>query len=225
MNSIAARMVFENAKYAINKAFPINPDKPREEASELCKLTQSYLRLERELSINQSVYDFPVLVNNNQFGQQFNTEKRLNQNDSFVISEIGIFLGLPASETDAAFLPDSYPNPFIYGANATPLKGVYSGSLNITVNYDILVPEWDLLRHYLSPQTQQTAAAGAGSPVDEFDGKQYGFYPMEPNVVLIGSKKNDIKIGLPAPLTAVPANARLIMILRGVLAQNSTVVS
>lgn len=224
MNSIAARMVFENAKIAINKAFPIDPAKPRPPASELCKLTQSYLRLERDLSINQSTYEFPILVNQGQTGI-FNTEQRLNQQDSFVCSEVGIFVAAPSSETDAAFIPLTYPNPFVFGANADPLNALYSGSLNIAVNNDILVPAWDILRHYVAPQTQQTAAAGAGSPLDENFGHEYGFYPMEPNVVFIGSKKNTIKIELPAPLTAVLANSRIVMILRGVLAQNSTVVS
>ncbi len=224
MNSVAARMVFENAKIAINKAFPIDPNKPRPQASELCKLTQSYLRLERELIVNESVYEFPMLINSGQQGA-FNTERRLDQQDSFITSEVGIFLLAPASDTDATAIPMTYPNPDILGANAVPMQAIYSAAMNIAVNNDILLPSLDLLRHLVIPETQRTAAPGAGSPLDENFGHEYGFYPMEPNVVFIGSKKNTLKIQLAAPLTAVQANSRLVVLLRGVLAQNSTVVS
>lgn len=227
MNTIAARMVFENAKRAIDQAFPVDPSKPyREPASQLCKLTQSYLRLEQALATNRSEYNFPVLVNQTQQGI-FATEQRLNQQDSFVISEVGIFLGLPAtsSTSDTAFVPDTYPNPFKYAAAADPMQAIYSGLLKITVNNDVLMTAWDVARHYYAPETQQTAAAGAGSPLDQKRVAVDGFYPMEPNIVLIGSKNNQIQIVLPQPPASVAANSRLIIMLRGVLAQNSTVVS
>lgn len=228
MNTIAARMVFDNAKRAINSAFPIpesNPQRPP--ASELCKLTQSYLRLEQLIALNKSEYNFPVLVNQTTQGI-FLTEQRLNQQDSFVISEVGIFLGLPAtsSATDTAFVPDTYPNPFTYGAaQALAMQAIYSGLMKVTVNNDVLMTAWDLARHYYTPETQQTAALGAGSPLDQKRLAVDAFYPMEPNVVLIGSKNNQIQVTLPQPPTAIAANSRLIIILRGVLAQNSTVVS
>lgn len=228
MNTIAARMVFDNAKRAINAAFPVPASDPnRAPASELCKLTQSYLRLEQAIALNKTEYNFPVLVNQTTQGI-FLTEQRLNQQDSFVISEVGIFLGLPGSSSvsDTAFVPDTYPNPFNYGAaTATAMQAIYSGLMKITVNNDVLMTAWDVARHYYAPETQATAAAGAGSPIDQKRLAVDSFYPMEPNIVLIGSKNNQIQITLPQPPTAIAANSRLIIILRGVLAQNSTVVS
>jgi hypothetical protein len=223
-NNLDLRMVFENAKVAVNKAFSDLKDKFGNpiNISDVCKLTQSTYRFERPLEVGNTVYQFPVLANQDIFS---NTEQRLLQQDSAVIYQLGVFLGAPASATDAAFLPDSYPSPVKYGANATPANAIYNSMLSITVNNDILVPNWDVLKHLNVPETQQTAALGAGSPQDEMRGCHDGYYPMEPNVVLIGSKNNVIKIQLPVGLTAVLTNSRLIVIARCIVAQNSTVVS
>lgn len=226
-NTIGARLVYENAKVALNKAFPLKPGEQRAQASELVKLTQGFLRLERAIAAGITSYEFPMFINQvaQQQGIMFNTEYRLNQQDSFITSEVGIFLGAPASSVDASFLLDTYPNPDRYGANAVPMQAVYNGSLNVTVNGDILIPIWDLTRHYYAPETQATAAPGVGSPIDQKRLSDDGFYPMEPNVVFIGSKKNTIKIDLPAAPASFLANSRIIIMFRGVLAQNSTVVS
>lgn len=218
------RMVYENAKIAVNKAFsdlkdrfgnPIN-------ISDVCKLTKSTYRFEQPLVVGSTQYQFPVLAQQAIFA---NTETRLLQQDSAVIYQLGVFIGAPASATDAAFIPDAYPNPLKYGANAVPANALYSGNLSITVNNDILIPNWDLLAHYNAPETQATALPAAGSPIDQFRGCHDGFVAMEPNVVLIGSKNNVININLPVGLTAVLTNSRVIVITRCIVAQNSTVVS
>lgn len=219
MNSnLDARLVYENSKQALAKAFPNIPN-----IASICKLTQSTLRLEVPLVAGNTLYQFNVLKNDPLF---FNTETRLKQQDSAVIYQLGLFVAAPASSTDAAFNLETYPNAVSFGANAVPLQALYNGSnLSITVNNDILVPNWDVFKHFYKPETQQTAAIAADSPGDQLRGADDGFYPMEPNVVLIGSKSNVIKVELPVGLTAITANSRLICMLRCVIAQNSTVVS
>lgn len=216
MNNIDARLVYENAKVALRKAFPDVP-----QIAEICKLTQSTYRFEQPLIAGNTLYQFPVLVNEAVFS---NTEKRLLQQDSAIIYQLGIFLGHPQSAVDTAWLPESYPNPVTFGANATAAKSAYNGSnLSIAVNNDILVPNWDVFKHLNIPQTQLTAAAN--SPSDEIRGAHDSFYPVEPNIVLIGSKNNVLQITLPVGISAVDANSRLIIICRAITAQNSTVVS
>jgi hypothetical protein len=218
MTNVDARLVYENAKVALRKAFSDVPN-----IAEICKLTQSTYRLEQPLVAGNTQYQFPVLVNEQVFS---NTEKRLLQQDSAVVYSMGIFVGAPASSTDTAWLPDTYNSPVKYGANAAPLASVWNGSnLSIAVNNDILTPNWDIWKHFYAPETQQTAALASGFPQDENRGAFDGFYPMEPNIVLIGSKNNVIQISLPVGLTAVKANSRLVIILRAITAQNSTVVS
>lgn len=217
MTNLDARLVYENSKEALRKAFPNIPN-----IAEICKLTQSTIRLEQPLVVGNTNYQFPVLVNQEIFS---NTEKRLLQQDSAILYQMGLFAGAPASATDNAFVPDSYPNAVKYGANAAPLQALWSGNISIAVNNDILTPNWDVWKHYNAPETQQTAALASGFPADEMRGSFDGFYPVEPNLVLIGSKNNVINLTLPVGLTAVKANSRVILILRCVIAQNSTVVS
>lgn len=223
MTNLDMRAVFENAKNALRKAFPELTSKGIDVA-EICKLTQSDYRFEVPLVAGQTLYTFNVLVNQEVF---FPTEQRLKQQDSAVIYQLGFFTGLASGDNDNTFMLDTYPVPFKYGANATPMNALYNGAfMKITVNNDVVVPNWDMFKHYNTNQTQQTAAAGAGSPLDQLRGSFDGFYPMEPNVTLIGSKDNVIQVILkPAGVTTVSANSRLICVVRTIVAQNSTVVS
>lgn len=223
MTNLDMRMVFDNAKMALRKAFPELTNKGIN-VDEICKLTQSDYIFEQPVAAGQTLFTFPVLVNQSVTFPQ--TEIRLKQQDSAVIYQLGIFVCLAASATDNTFIPLTYANPFVFGANAVPLQSVYSGSLKITVNNDVLVPNWDVIKHYNAPETQQTAAAGAASPIDQFRGGFDGFYPMEPNVTLIGSKDNVMQIILAGTGPATVSNFTRIRIhVRTIVAQNSTVVS
>lgn len=219
MNTVAARMVYENAMVNLAKAFQGTPGVNIAQF----KTTQSFLRLEQAIAVGQTLYNFPVLINQAN-PTIFNTENRLNLQDSFVVSEIGFFLAAPSSSTDTTFRPMSYVNNVVF-TNQAQMQSIYNGQLSVTVNNNVLVPTWDLTRHYVANQTQQTTALGAGAPGDQINLGQDGFYPMEPNLVIVGSKNYKFNITLAAPLTAITTNSRMVLILRGVLAQNSTVVS
>jgi len=183
-------------------------------------MTQSFLRLEQLCAVGPTLYTFPLLTNQ---GAEFNTEERLNLQDSFVISEIGFFAALPSSSTDATFRLQTNASPFIF-TNFAPLRTFYNGKLSISVNNNTILPAWDLWRHYYSPETQQTAAFGAASPIDQERGSDDGFYPCEPNIVLVGSKNNVISLELPGAISTLQAGAapRIVVIMRGILAQNVT---
>jgi hypothetical protein len=213
MNSIAARMVYQNAMAALSQAFPGSNLKS-------FKCTQSYLRLEQALSTTKTNYAFQVL--NQTTGSQFNTEQRLNLQDSFVVSEMAFFIGKPSSSTDTTYELDTYCDATKY-TNAAAMNAVYNALLAITVNNIVIVPAWDLSRHFYRPQTQLTGAAN--SPLDQKRLAEDGFYPVEPNITLIGSANSQLIVNLQASLSAVDANSRLICYLRGVLAQNSTSVN
>lgn len=217
MDSISARMVINNAAQAMASAgFDVSQ----------YKLTQSFLRLEQPVVIGRTNYVFPVMINQNA-PQIFNTEQRLNLQDSFVISELKFYLLNPSSAVDTTARPLTYPDPVNFPNTFEDMQAAYSGLLQISVMNNVLVTAWDLDRHYLAPQTQATAAPSAASPLNEYSGNAYGFYPVEPNIVLVGSKNNQIQIQLPEGIAALEAgsNARLGLWLRGILAQNSTVVN
>ncbi len=193
------------------------------------KLSQGEVRLEVNLTTNNTSFKFALTPNQqNTSNVQFLTENRLQMQDSLVASEYGIFIAQTSGNNDVAYTPRTYPNTQDFAAaDVNALRSTFygNGSFRITCNNDVIVPYRGLINHYYVPQTQQTAALGAGSPADQERGSEDGFITMEPNLLLIGSKGYIPEIVLPAALASAAANLRCILIFRGVLAQNSTSVS
>lgn len=220
-SQIGQRLVFQNSKNAIKRA-GLNP------ASAV--LSQSYLRFEAPLSTSQTTYTFDTLVNENT-NPNYVTQNKLNLQDAFVVSGIGFFLAVPASSatTETAFPLYTYPNQVAF-ASATDVDAytIYNGQMQLTVNQRTIITGWDLTRHYVANQTQQLVARAASTPFSNIDQNNLasdGFYPAEPNIVLVGSKKNILQVQLNTGLATVQANSRLVCVFRGILAQNVTPVN
>lgn len=210
-----ARLVFKNAQDALVRA-GVNP------ASAI--LSQSYLRFENFLSTTKTSYDFGVLNNQTISGQaQSPTELRLNLQDAFYISEIMVYIAKAASSTDTAYRLATYPSPTVFSTSgaAAALGNLYNGSLSLTINNRQVVPNSDLTKFLQVPQTQATGATN--SPIDQFDGGWANV--VEPNLVLIGQKNSLFNITIPSAFAALDANTKVVIIVRGVLAQNVTSVS
>lgn len=193
------------------------------------KLSQSTIRLEVELNIANTNFVFGVTPQQqNSTGVVFPTERRLDLQDSLVVSEYGIFVCKPTSRADINFKLRTYGNIVDFtAAGAAAIDGtLYSnGYLKTTVNNDVIVPYRDLFSNLYRPQTQQTAALGAASPDDQICGAEDGAITNEPNLLFIGSKNTIPEIILPGTMAVVDAFTRVVYIGRGVLAQNSTVIN
>lgn len=238
MNGIEAREDFTNVvnifdrafnpRFVFNQATNLWVDNPNYsaiwDAVSAFRLTQQTLTLEQPMVAGSNVYKFPIQNNQQNQVQQFNTEIRLAQNDTFVPTHVGFFVEYPTSGIDATFVPRTYPN-LIQSAQPVQETAFYNGTLSIMVQNVQYTANWDLWRHYKVNQTQQTAALGAGSPEDQFDGSIDGWYPMQPFVLMIGSQNIQINVNLPVAPAAVTAFGRLRLQFRGVLAQQSTVVN
>ena len=216
MTQHGARLVFDNAKNLVNNAgFSVGQ----------AVLSQSYLRSEVAMSTSTTSYQIPILVNSVGAGTNFATNNLLNLQDGFVVSSIGVFVAIPAASTTTAFPLYTYPNATAFSTSgaATALYNLYGGKLSVVVNNRQIVPSWDLYRHLYVPQTQQGAASTA-STIDENDATEFGYYPVEPNIVLVGSKNNVISIELPGAISTLQAGVapRIVVIMRGILAQNVT---
>jgi hypothetical protein len=217
-STTGARLVYANAKNTLlrNKLNPAT-----------AVLTQSYLRFEANLSLNVTQYSLDVLVNDNQ-NPAFITQNKLALQDSFLASDCGIFVGVPtdALVTNAKVKLYSYPDVAAFTASvAADMRTFWNGNMNLTVNQRVIVPSWDLNRHYKSPIMQSgfvPAPVAAGNIQNSDDWSTDGFYPVEPNIVFVGSKKNQLQVTLPQALLSIPTNARLVVIFRGLLAQNTT---
>jgi len=222
MSQVNARLVYKNA-YNAMVAAGVDPKK--------AVLSQSYLRLEVAAATTKTNYQFGVLINDQPQGNPIRpTEQRLNLQDAFFCASVQLFTAVAASSTATNFSLNTYPNPRIYstaGASAA-LYNLYNGYLSLTVNNYTITPSWDLYRHLEINQTQQTVTPIATTiPLDQVSGLTSTAVACEPNWVLIGSKNNTLQINLPAAIDTLQASSTtvLVLILRGVLAQNCTIVS
>jgi len=218
-SQIGTRLAFEKAKKGIEAAgFSLNR----------AVLSQSYLRSELTLSTSKTLYQFPVLINDSSQGTITNTSFLLNLQDAFYISAIGVFFTKPSSSTDTTFQLVTYPNASIFSTSntASSLYSFYNGNMQMTINNRQVVSGIDIYRFYQVPQTQTTANADYTTSginyKDQQDGSTSALYPIEPGIVLSGSKQNVIQINLPAALAAVETNSRVVLYFTGHLAQNVT---
>jgi hypothetical protein len=218
-STVGSRLAFEKAKRGIKQAgFTLSQ----------AVLSQSYLRSELALSTTKTLYQFPILVNDNSQGTNFNTTNLLQLQDAFYVSHIGLFFAKPSSSTDTTFQLVTYPNASIFSSSntASSLYSFYNGSVSVTVNNRQIIPSVDCYRFYQVPQQQQVANAfytsSAISFKDQQDGSSSALYPIEPGVVFSGSKQNIVQIQIPAALAAVETNSRVVLYFSGHLAQNVT---
>lgn len=212
MNQISSRLVFQNGKNAIKRA-GLNPAN--------AVLSQSFLRFELNMTTTQTTYQFDTLVNENAANFNSVTSFKLNLQDAFVTSGIGLFWADNNTLVDANYPLYSFADKTTWSADAW---GLYNGNLQLTVNQRTILTGWDTTRHYNAPQYQENTTTKG---VNELALDDYGFYPVEPNVVMVGSKKNVLQLVLPQALQSLPTTARgrIVCIFRGLLAQNVTPVN
>jgi hypothetical protein len=245
-SQIGQRLAFQNASNAIKRA-GLNAGR--------AVLSQSYLRLETPISATATSYKLDVLTTENTQPATYPTQLKLALQDAFVISTlfVGIYAPNDGSATGSTTTtPLSYPTigniagtaGNCIAADSNKLLGIYNGFLQLNVNQRTILTGWDLYRHLRVQQTQTnvtssqsggiTSGGGVYSPTapihysyDSIDGSSDGFYPVEPNIVLDGSKKNDLTITLPYALGAFTSNYnyRFCVIARGILAQNVSAVN
>jgi hypothetical protein len=221
-STLNARRVYENGLKILAEA-SIGADD--------AVLTQSDLILEQQLITTLTTYVFPVLNNDNgPSGTRFNTEQRLTMQDVFIASAWGVFLLNPSSLTDATFIAQTYPNPQVFttaGVSAAA-ETIYNSYCKITVNNTVVLPFWSISRHRYVPQTQQApliVGVQNAIPYSEIDLSEDGFHPVEPNILFVGSKGYQIQVIFPAAMAAVSPFMRLRIHYRGILAQNTTIIT
>jgi hypothetical protein len=167
------------------------------------RLTQSNLMLIRPILLNTTTYDFPVTENEIQ--NLLPEEVRLNINDEFVATHVGIYLRATAS-----FLTNSGKKFFTYApvqqsALALGVQPLYDGFMRIAVNNVNFVDKWGVKKHEYIPvasqlgQRQAVELNGATEPNARYSDD--GTYAVSPMVTLSGAKKNSVQLILPKALT------------------------
>lgn len=181
-------------------------------------VTQHTLQLEAALTTTETTLDFRLTEDN---GKRFRTEKRLNVNDIFQITRIGIYIAVADGDDDTEYRLLTYPNAKFLPTTKKSLETLYKGDLRITVDNKIYMPSWSVLKHYSAPRTQD-----ANTPADVVDSINYnvdGFVQLTPTIVLHGNKTSQIQINLPTAVKQLEAGkqTRVILRLDGNLAQNA----
>lgn len=216
INQIGARLTFENARsFVQSQGYDVSQ----------AVLTQSYVRSEVAISASVTNYRLPIVITDTS-STIFNTASPVNLQDVHVVSSLFVGLAAPSSATDAAFPVCSYPSlsAGFSAAEADAALTLYNGFLSIQVNNQNILPKYDILRSYYVPQTQGGVGITAQTvfPVDQIDGADNGFYPIEPNLLLNGGANINASIVLPAAIATVKANSRIVVIFRSILCQNVT---
>lgn len=223
LDHLSQRLVYEKAKGVLQQAGV---------SVQGAKLTMSSLRFEQQLNTTQNNYTFGVtVVDNGPSGTKFNTEIRLNQQDSFVCTELALYLAEPASVADATFVDCTYPSPAVFAntGEAAALGVIYHGFLKLTVNNDVILPSLYTSRFRRVQASQKVTAAANQNGIanDSTNMVSDGMLIMEPNLYFVGSKNNLLQLVLPAAVSVVGASAftRVILEAKGILAQNSTIIT
>lgn len=214
-NYATARLAFENAKATVqNLGYTIDE----------AKCTQSFLRCDVPLAANVSQFQVPILSNLQSSATPYATNKFLDLQDTFVVSEFGFLVGVGTGAAASDFIPSTYEG--IFGANAATARSLWNGRMKVIMDNQEVVPAYDLGRHYKVPQQQTAANADYTTSGINYqnstDLNSDGFESISPMWVFSGSSNLRINIDLPQSLSAVTSNSRLVFIFRGILMQNTT---
>lgn len=217
LNQVGHRLVFENAKaFAASQGYNVS--------QAVC--TQSYVRSEVALSTTVTNYHIPVLSNDTVNGASFNTEYRLALQDIMVVSAIGLYVCKPSSATATNFPLFTNPNATVFATGASQLYTLWNSYLNVAVNNQQVIPNMDTFRFYSVPQTQQGVGITAQTvfPIDQMDGSESGLAAIEPNFLLNGASNIQANITLPAAISTIDTNSRIVVMWKGIKLQNVTAV-
>lgn len=193
--------------------------------------TASDLKLIVPISTAKTVFDFPVIVGDDQ--NNYPDAILLNRADAFTAIEMGIFIGKRTGATTAAQVSNtafdwfSYPNSSQFAVTATDftnLKPLYNaGTVNIAINNVQYLQNYSTLRMRRATITQDAtlfATGGTATVTDSFNGEQDGFFPLVPTLQLSGTSKISIQVNVPQSLpiaTAATAQYCIMVAFRGFL--------
>jgi hypothetical protein len=182
------------------------------------------------MSATQTAFHIPILANDQRNGvNTFVTENRLQLQDLFVCTEVGMFVAVPTSASDGRFPMYSYAPPTVFSTanTASSIQGAYTnGYIRQSSNNQVISPYWDTYKHYNVPQTQIASAVGyttsTNATVGSVDGATDGFYPVTPGWVFNGGGNLDMNFIIPQNMQAVETNSRFVFMWRGFLLQNAS---
>lgn len=155
-------------------------------------ITPSYLRLETQIANGTNKMVFKTYVGDGT--TQNPSERRLERNDKFIVTEWGFFL-LKQPDGKSNGRLHSYPNPtdFSTAGLADDLESIFNGELSVTVQRKKIFPAYAMQNFLKVPETQQSA----GTNRDQRELRKLLVH-LTPHLELDGSGTNDIEVTYPA---------------------------
>lgn len=198
------------------------------------RLTQSSLYLSKPIVATQTTYNFDILET--QTATQQADEIRLNLNDEFIVTTMGLYLEADFFNPGATGIKRlfTYAPVELNGSNSV-VENFYNGTFQISVNNIVFLDKWDTRKHEYIPQTQfQNFVAGTSTATTSMQQmSKAGMFPVEPTITLSGAKKNQLTLQLPTAINSTTVTFtddstgsvnyrinRVSVLLRGLNAQN-----
>ena len=201
------------------------------------RLTQSSLYLTKPIVATQTTYTFDILET--QTATQQADEIRLNLNDEFICSALGLYLegelltGMGVGTGIKRLF--TYAPVELNGASNSVVENFYNGQFQISVNNIVFLDKWDTRKHEFIPQTQfvNFLANTSSATQSQQQMSKAGMFPVEPTLTLSGAKKNQLTLALPTAISPVTITftddasasvsyriSRVACLMRGLNAQN-----
>lgn len=120
-------------------------------------ISPSFLRAEVALSNSKGVYKFDL----KKTGNEVQTEVKLDRNDLFVVTRIGLFLAQQVASSIGKEVLQSYPNATVFGvagANAADLEAIYNGTTSLKIGSRVNIEKMPNHFFRFVPTTQQSSA-------------------------------------------------------------------
>lgn len=177
MNNSRDRALYETAKAKFPGATP----------------TLSFLREEVVLTNNNGTYNFTF---NEQYGIPKPTERKLSIKDAFISNVAWLFLLVEHKDKPGSGVLMTYPNPVDLARGGTnsaeDTEALYNGNLKIQIDQSVIYDAIDTRRFRRVGNTQLNA-------INDKDEQEYqhGGLMLEPNIILVGSRKNQVTLNLP----------------------------
>jgi hypothetical protein len=165
-----------------------------------------YIRIEQAIANGRTKYSFQITKDTN---SDTVTEQKLDRNDKFLATSIGLFLMKRLSTKTGNEVLYSFPNTKTLTEFADvsttflgkDLETFFNGFLSIKVGQTIYLEKFPTKKFREVGVTQQSDATTQNSSTGDS-----GFVDLTPQLLLDGDRKTDITLEAPVHSTSLPAN-------------------
>ena len=167
----------------------------------------SYLRVEQALSNTSGKYLFDIKKNGNETA----TERKLDRNDLFVVTRIGVYLHKEDTTKIGLNSLQTYPNTTYFGTQSgftvAHLETIYNGFLSLKVGQKVNIESLSMQVFRYVSTSQESSSIGKS----EFNVSEYTYQGAE-DIMLYGTRSIEINVEFPTytgmQIAATAANTK-----------------